>query len=74
MQNSGFCMLKLIHTFRQPDKLHPQSNPGNVRVDSKISDDKATQINYIELTFYNEAGSEETALNFKMRQFFPQGN
>ena len=58
--------------MRQPDKLYPQSNPGNVRVDSKISYDKATQINHIELIFYNEAGNEETVLHFKMRQFFPQ--
>ncbi len=57
---------------RNPNKIYPQSNPGNAPVWSKSVYDPATQINHLELFFQTPKTKRETVLTFKMRQFFPQ--
>ena len=58
--------------LEKPDKIYPQSNIGNIAVDSKSFYDTATQIKHIELIFRENDDETDTVLTFKMRQFFPQ--
>lgn len=58
--------------LEKPDKIYPQANIGNVKVDSKSFYDSATQIKHIELIFRENGDRSDPVLSFKMRQFFPQ--
>ena len=74
LADDGRFLLELFNPsleilLEKPDQIHPQSNIGNIAVDSKSFYDTATQIKHIELIF---KGDENAVLTFKMRQFFPQ--
>lgn len=57
----------LIGEYEEPD-----GRGGRIIVTEKVMYEAATQINHIRWFFQKEGETEERALSFKMRQFFPQ--
>ena len=77
LNDNGRFLIELFNPsleilLEKPDRIYPQANIGNIRVDSKSSYDSATQIKHIELIFRENADKPDPILSFKMKQFFPQ--